>query len=76
LVEGLEEIGFRLMKRGEREEGNKPEKLSRFFLGKTKTFINFGVPKVYRAKQFFEIMKYNNQARLTISSKKLVSILE
>jgi hypothetical protein len=31
LVEGLEEKGFRLVERREKEEGKKPEKLSRFF---------------------------------------------
>jgi hypothetical protein len=34
LVEGLEEIEFRLREEGKRKGQNKPEKISRFFFGR------------------------------------------
>jgi hypothetical protein len=46
LVEGLEEIGFRLREEGKGKEENKPEKISRFFLIRRVKIINFDVPKV------------------------------
>ena len=64
-----------LEKRG-KGRGEKAGKIISIFLGKIGINYIFDVPKVKQSEQFFEIMKYNNQARLTISSKKLVSILE
>jgi hypothetical protein len=58
LVEGLEEIGFRLREEGKGKKEIKPEKISRFFLIRRVKIINFDVPKRNRVlKRYLKIRR-------------------